>query len=452
MIFDKYLKIFLFNKMTGLDQSDNESVAMHKTAVEYLDFMGREDSDQPAEKRVKRIMAELTLDEKIKLVGGYKQLAIHPISRLGLPSIWCSDATSGLRCFPGGTAFPAGVAMAATWDTDLIEEVGAAIAEEFRAMGISILLGPGVNIYRVPTCGRNFEYMGEDPLLAGKISAAYIRGAQKKGVITTIKHFACNNSDYDRHKTDSVLSERTLREIYLPAFKLAVQEGGSLGVMSAYNPVNGVYASENKHLLKEILRDEWVFDGFVISDWNSVYSTVEAVKNGMNLEMPYGKWINAETVKKAMDKGELTEADIDAMLMPLLNTLFKFGVYDRPQVDKEARLHPQAFVDLAAKTAQNAITLLKNKDQLLPLRADQLKKIVVMGRTAEETPTGGGGSSYVHRPEALKLLAGIRAEFEDVQIDHIPFRKDRLSTSEEQIIREADAVILGAGFFTYEET
>ncbi len=449
---EKFLKIKLYDAMVGEGNSENDSVAMNKKSVDDTDFMGRDDRDLPVETRIQTIMQSLTLEEKIRLLGGYKQLAVQPIPRLNLPSIWCSDATSGLRCFPGGTAFPAGVVLAATWDPDLIEKVGKAIGEEFRAVGVSVLLGPGVNIYRVPTCGRNFEYMGEDPHLAGKISAAYIRGAQSAGVITTIKHFACNNSDYDRHKTDSVLSERVLREIYLPAFRMAVQEGGSLGLMSAYNPVNGVYASENKHLLTEILREEWGFEGFVISDWDSVYSTVNAVKNGLNLEMPSGKWVSEKKVKKAIAQGQLTEADIEKMLLPLLTTLFKFGVYDRPQIDVQARLHPEEFIQLASETAQNGVVLLKNKGSLLPLTVDQPLKLVVMGRTVHKTPTGGGGSSYVHRPEALGIFEAVQKEFSQARIDVIPFRKNTLSTEEENLIKQADAVIFGAGFFTYEET
>ena len=291
-IIETFIKKLIYKAIIGELNIPNDSLATLRTEVEDASFMGRLDSHLPASERVAALMAELSLEEKVRLVGGYKQLGIHPVPRLGLPSIWASDATSGLRCFPGGIAYLSGVAMAATWDESLIESVGAAIGEEFRANGVSILLGPGVNIYRVPTCGRNFEYMGEDPLLAGKISAAYIRGAQSKGVLTTVKHFAANNSDYDRHKTDSVVPERALQEIYLPAFRMAVQEGGSWGVMSSYNPVNGTYASENATLLKKILRDEWGFRGFVISDWNSVYSTVPAIKNGLNLEMPLGKWLS----------------------------------------------------------------------------------------------------------------------------------------------------------------
>ena len=450
-MFEEFVKKKMFKYMVGDESAENDSVAMHKTQVEDADFQGL-NTTLPADQWVAEILSRMTLEEKVRYASGYKQLGIHPISSVGLPSIWCSDATAGLRCYPGGTSFLAGVAMAATWNEDLIEQVAQAIAEEFRSIGVSILLGPGVNIYRVPTCGRNFEYMGEDPILAGKIAAAYIRGAQSKGVITTIKHFAVNNSDYDRHKCNSEVDERTLREIYLPAFKLAVQEGGSLSVMSSYNPINGTYASENKTLLKDILRDEWGFDGFVISDWNSVYSTTEAVKNGLNLEMPNGKWINFKKVDKEIQKGNLTEQDVDNMITPLLTTLYKAGVYTRPQVDATARLHPQEFIDLAQKAAEEAIVLLKNEANQLPIKPSDQQKIVVMGLTAVQTPTGGGGSSFVSRPNAKDILTALQETYGTENITHIPFNKDVLTAQQTASITNADKVIVAAGFLTYQES
>ena len=267
-----------------------------------------------------------------------------------------------------------------------------------------------------------------------------------------MKHYTANNSEFDRHKTDSVMSERTLREIYLPAFRIAVQEGGSWGVMSAYNPVNGTYASENKYLLTKILRDEWGFIGFVISDWNSLYSTVPAIKNGLNLEMPAGKWINIDSVKAAMKRGDLIEEDIDAMLFPLMRSLFDSGVYDRPQVDVDAKIHTLENIEFALKAAESGITLLKNKNKLLPLDPNSQKKIVVMGRTAINTPTGGGGSSYVHREDSIDILTGIKAEFSGGEIQFIPIRDEKLTSEQAELIRLADVVILASGFWTYEES
>ncbi|MEJ2758120.1 MAG: beta-glucosidase, partial [Anaerolineales bacterium] len=449
---ETFIKKLVFKAIMGELKVSNDSLAMLRTEVEDADFTGRADSHLSTAERVAVLIKDLTLEEKVRLVGGYKQLGIHPIPRVGLPSIWASDATSGLRSFPGGIAFISGVAMAATWDERLIEELGSAIGEEFRARGVSILLGPGVNIYRVPTCGRNFEYMGEDPLLAGKISAAYIRGAQSKGVLTTVKHFVANNSDFDRHKTDSVVSERTLREIYLPAFKMAVKEGGSRGVMSSYNPVNGTYASENAYLLKKILRDEWGFRGFVISDWNSVYSTVQAVKNGLNLEMPLGKWITMEKVSAAIESGDLSEDAIDQMLSPLLTALFEAGVYDRPQIDEDAKIHSPRHEELAQHAAESAVVLLKNDNNLLPLDPEKINHLVVMGRTSVNTPTGGGGSSYVHRSDSVDIIGGVEDAFPNSLVTHIPYKPGNLSPVAANLIRGSDAVVIAAGFYSYEES
>jgi beta-glucosidase len=451
-MFAKAGKKFLYKMMTGdisLPVSDFE---MEPAQVEDIEFQGLPDSDAPVAERVQNIIEQLTLDEKIEMLGGYKWMGIRAIPRLGLPSVWCSDATSGLRCFGGGTAFPAGLALAASWNTALIEEVGGAIAEEYRARGVKILLGPGVNIYRVPTCGRNFEYMGEDPFLAGKIASAYIRGAQSKGVITTVKHFACNNSDYDRHKTDSVVDERTMREIYLPAFRMAVQEGGSMGLMSAYNLINGTYASENRHLLIEILREEWGYEGFVISDWISLYSTAGPIKNGLDLEMPSGKWINTEKVIPLLQDGELMEKDIDTMLNRLLTAFFNAGVYDSPQVDAEAGVHTPEHVALAERAATEGMVLLKNDNNLLPLTPEKAKRLVIMGRTARDTTSGGGGSSFIKTSEKIDILTGFGLLADDYTVELVPYRNHRLTADEKAQITGADVVILCAGFTTWEES
>ncbi|MEE4194355.1 MAG: glycoside hydrolase family 3 C-terminal domain-containing protein [Anaerolineae bacterium] len=450
-MFAKFAKKKMYQMMAG-EIPETQSNFISPKEVEDQDFVAFRDGDLPVAERVQKLIDDLTIEEKIKLLGGYKAMGIHPIPRLGLPSVWCSDATPGLRCFSGGTAFPGGLTMAATWNPELIETVAATIAEEFRAKGVKILLGPGINIYRVPTCGRNFEYMGEDPFLAGKMSAAYIRGAQSKGVATTIKHFACNNSDYDRHKTDSVVDERTLREIYLPAFKIAVQEGGTIGLMSSYNPVNGTYASENRHLLTEILREEWGFEGFVVSDWVSVYSTVGPIKNGLDLEMPNGAWINEEKVIPLLQDGVLTEKDIETPLRRLLTAFFKAGFYDTPHIDPTAEIHTPEHVALAEKAAVDGMVLLKNKGNILPLNPKENKHVVVMGRTALDTTSGGGGSSFIKSDSKIDIVTGLALEIPEVTLEQVPYRNHRLTASEKAIIEKADAVILCAGFTTWEES
>lgn len=451
-MFAKIAKKKMYQMMAGEIETPVNADFVNPKEVEDQDFVAFRDADLPTEERVQKLLDDLTIDEKIQLLGGYKAMGIHPVPRLGLPSLWCSDATPGLRCFPGGTAFPGGLTMAATWNPELIEEVGSTIAEEFRAKGVKILLGPGINIYRVPNCGRNFEYMGEDPFLAGKMSSAYIRGAQSKGVATTIKHFACNNSDYDRHKTDSVLDERTLREIYLPAFEMAVKEGGTHGLMSSYNPVNGTYASENHHLLTEILREEWGYKGFVVSDWVSVYSTKNAIKNGLDLEMPKGAWINKEKITPLLQDGELSEQDIDAPLRRLMTALFNAGLYDTPQIDPTAEIHTPEHVALAEKAAVEGMVLLKNQGNMLPINTAENKHIVVMGRTALDTTSGGGGSSFIKTDAKIDIITGLALEAPEVTLEEVPYRNHRLTAEEKDSIVKADVVILCAGFTTWEES
>lgn len=438
--------------MDGNEDSRDQSQQMHKNDVEDGDFPGRSDSRIPSEERCERILSEMTLEEKIRYIAGYKELGIHGLPRHGLPSIWCSDATAGLRCFKGGTAFPAPLAMAASWNTELIERIGETLGEEFRHLGVSVLLGPGVNIYRVPTNGRNFEYMGEDPYLAGKMAASYIRGAQSKGLITTVKHFACNNSEYDRHKTNSIVDERTLREIYLPAFEMAVKEGKTMAVMTAYNPVNGSYCSENNDLLTKILKKEWDFKGFVMSDWNSLYSTSGPIKNGLDIEMPHAKWLTEKKIKKELARGSFTVGDLDRMVGTLMGTLFKAGVYDRPQKDKSMSFYCPDHAAIAREAATEGIILLKNTDEILPLNPEEPGTLMILGRMAENTETGGGGSSYVHSENSIDFLTGLINAAPRIKIDHIPWNPDGFSEEEIRRIRKADKVLHCAGFSHVEES
>ncbi len=445
------LKLFVSRKMDGVE--DGDSVAMHRENVEDMDFRGLPDDGRPGEELCDSLLSDMTLEEKIRFAGGYKKLGIHPLERLGLPSIWCSDASAGMRCFPGGTAFPAPVLMAATWNRSLIRKIGSHIGEEFRHKGISVLLGPGVNIYRVPTNGRNFEYMGEDPYLAGKMASSYIQGAQESGVITTVKHFACNNSEYDRHKLSSNVDERTLREIYLLPFEMAVKEGKTLAVMSSYNPVNGVWASENRRLLTEILREEWGFEGFVISDWNSLYSTAGALKSGLNLEMPSGKWLSEKKIKGLIRKGIVSEEELDLFIRPLLLTLLKKGVYHRPQIDSSARFSCPEHRETALQAAAEGMVLLKNRDALLPLDRERGGTILVTGRMASGTETGGGGSSYVHTQRGTDFLTGLRNFDSRWNVEHLPWSEERAFNESDRVrIRKADIVLYCAGFNHIEES
>jgi len=243
------------------------------------------------EKRVEAILSELTLEEKLDFIGGFEDFYIRPVERLGLPKIKMSDGPLGVRNYGEATAFPAGIALAASWNVDLMAQVATAVGKECRSKGVHIMLAPGLNIYRAPMCGRNFEYFGEDPYLASRMAVAYVKALQAQGVVATVKHYAANNQEYSRHEVSSNMDERTLREIYLPAFQAAVQEAEAGAVMTAYNLINGIHCSQHNHLIKDILKRDWRFEGMVMSDWGSTYDALAAAEAGLDLEMPSGKFM-----------------------------------------------------------------------------------------------------------------------------------------------------------------
>lgn len=399
------------------------------------------------------ILSGMSPEEKIRVISGFHSFAVPPVPSAGLPPVWMSDATAGVRLFGGGTAFPCPLAMAATWNHSLVRDVATAIGYECRARGVSILLGPGVNICRLPTGGRNFEYFGEDPFLAGTMATAYITGTRRAGVESVVKHFACNNSEYDRHRENAVVDERTLREMYLPAFRMAVTEGAVRFVMSAYNQINGTYASEHRRLLMDILRDEWGFDGAVMSDWTSTYSTVPAIKNGLDLEMPSAKRFSLNKIRRELQRGTVTEEDLDRMAAHILSACGDSGLYAGLPGDRGTSSGDRgapAVEETARRAAAEGMVLLKNNG-ILPLRREGLRRIVVTGSMAEHTATGGGGSSFVKPKKAVDILEGIRRTAgpgtEVVFLD----RKSRFRGRDRGIIASADAVIVCIGYDrTYE--
>ncbi len=409
------------------------------------------------EEKVDWIASQLTIEEKIDFLSGVDMMAIRGNERLNLPRVWCSDASSGVRCFGPGTSFPALLALTATWNRETIRTVGEAIADECRAIGVSVLLGPGVNIYRIPNCGRNFEYMGEDPYLTGEMVVPYIDGVQSRGVAATVKHFACNNSDYDRHRMNAVVDERTLREIYLPAFKKAVQKGKVMALMSSYNPVNGTYASENGYLLNDILKKEWGFTGAVMSDWVSTYSTQGPVKGGLDLEMPNGMFLNRKTLQPLLEDGTVTEADIDEHVRRTLRLVIETGAYDKAALDTTKRPQPGNHRELARKAGAESIVLLKNKKNILPFDGDTIKRIVVIGPNSLATPTGGGGSSYVHAVDPVGIYDGLKTALDgSIEVGFVEMDTSAVATGEVNLgtltedkkaaLREADAVVVCAGY------
>jgi beta-glucosidase len=285
--------------------------------------------------------------------------------------------------------------------------MGESIGQDARARGVNFLLGPGVNIYRAPQCGRNFEYFGEDPYLSGQTAAAYIRGVQSEGVIATVKHFAANNQEYDRHNVSSDLDERTLREIYLPAFEAAVREGHAGAVMNSYNLVNGVHATQNPHLNLDILKGDWKFDGILMSDWDATYSAIGAANNGLDLEMPSGKFMNPANLLAAIKSGQVTESTIDEKVRRIFRTALRFGFLDRDQTDPSIPRFSQEGRAVALKEALESITLLKNDGNMLPLDPGKIHTLAVIGPDAWPAVPGAGGSSHVDAYAPVSIVTGL---------------------------------------------
>ncbi|MEO8616578.1 MAG: glycoside hydrolase family 3 C-terminal domain-containing protein [Luteolibacter sp.] len=358
------------------------------------------------ERRVEEMMAKLTVERKIDLIGGVDGFYIRSLPEIGLPKMRLMDASVGVRSAGPSTAYAASIALAATWNPELAQEVGTGIGRDARARGAHFLLGPGVNIYRAPQGGRNFEYLGEDPLLAARLAVGYIRGIQSQGVIATVKHFMGNNSEFDRHHTNSIIDERTKREIYLPAFEAAVKEADVGAIMSSYNLVDGTYASHHKPLLEGVLKGEWGFRGIVMSDWSAVHDGIAAANAGMDLEMPSASFMNRELLLPALKDDRVSQATIDDKVRRILRTALRFGFFERQQQDLTIPLNDPRGRELAAREAEESIVLLKNEG-ILPLKKDSIRKIAVIGPSAYPAVVGGGGSSQVTPFAGISALEGI---------------------------------------------
>jgi beta-glucosidase len=394
----------------------------------------------PVEQRVQDLLGRMTLQEKVDMLSGADWMSTVANQRLGIPSLKMADGPLGIRSWAGPsfqmnamktdqqigtTAFPAGVAMAATWDIDLVQSEGQVIGQEMKALGRDMILGPTVNINRTPLWGRNFEGYGEDPYLASRLAVSFIRGVQGEGIIATVKHFAANNQEFERHRIDAKISDRALQEIYFPAFKAAVQEAGVWSVMSAYNKLNGVYCAENSALLKDVLQTQWGFKGLVVSDWGSTYSTASTVNAGMDLEMPGGEpmtkwmatpgakeagnsggWLVPEKVLPDVSAGKISTAAIDDNVGRILRVMFANGLFDKPHGGGEVDTREQRAI--ARKAADESIVLLKNSSDILPLDPAKIHSLVVIGPNAAIARTGGGGSSLVHPKYSVSPLRGIQ--------------------------------------------
>jgi beta-glucosidase len=391
------------------------------------------------QERVSDLLQRMTLDEKLSMLSGSGWMESSAVPRLHIPAIKMSDGPMGIRTWTGpsvvtnaadavkfsSTAFPAGINLAASWDTALAREEGRAIGQEVVSVGRDMILGPTVNIQRALLWGRNFESFGEDPFLSGKIAVGYIQGVQGEGVIATVKHFAANNQEFERHRIDVAVDERALHEIYFPAFDMAIRDGDVWAVMSSYNKINGRYMAESL-FLKQVLYGEFGFTGFVISDWGSTYSSVGTVNAGMALEMPGGppmrSWLDLpssknagndggylipEKLKPLVQAGSIAQANVDENVGRILTIIFKSGLFDHPHGGGEA-IDTAAQRVLARKVADEGIVLLKNQNNILPLNAGTLHSIAVIGPSAFIARPGGGGSGLVYSKDVVTPLAGIQ--------------------------------------------
>jgi beta-glucosidase len=364
--------------------------------------------DSPAiEAKAHEMLSNLTLEEKIELLGGEDSMYTRAIPSINLPRFKMSDASVGVRTWGPTTAYAGGVALAATWDTEFARELGEGLGRDARARGVNFLLGPGVDIARSPIGGRNFEYLSEDPYLNSALVVPYIEGVQSQGVIATVKHYALNDQEFDRHNASSDVDERTMREIYLPSFEAAVTRGHVDAVMNSYNLINNVHATQNPFLNLQVLKGEWGFKGILMSDWDATYDGVAAANNGLDLEMPSPKFMNEKNLLPAVKDGRVKESTIDDKVLRLLRTELRYGFTDRPQFDPSYATYSDKDRAVALRGALESITLLKNRGDLLPLDATKVKTIAVIGPDAWPAVPGGGGSSEATAFAPVSIVAGI---------------------------------------------
>ncbi len=363
--------------------------------------------------RVSELLEQLTVDEKVALVTGLDMWHTRPIERLGIASIKVTDGPNGARgdgLLGTGTptaCVPSGSALGATWDTDLVERIGTLLGDEAKAKGAGVLLAPTINLHRSPKGGRNFECYSEDPLLSAHLAAAFVRGVQSKGVATTPKHFVANDSEYERNTIDSQVDERTLREVYLLPFEYAIKRGGAWGIMSAYNRLNGTFCSHNEWLLSTVARNQWGFDGFVVSDWFATRSTAASAKAGLSLEMPgSGFWYGAN-LEAAVETGEVSGDALDRIAADVLRLAERCGAFDETADHGEHTLDRPADRALIRQAAVEATVLLRN-DGILPLDADEISSLAVIGPNALNARIMGGGSAKVAPYRAVSPLDALR--------------------------------------------
>jgi beta-glucosidase len=375
-------------------------------AVIFAGTLGRAQSADN-EKKINDLISKLALEEKIHMLSGSSMMASTGVERLGIPAFRMSDGPVGAHVPPPSTAYAAGIGLAASWDRELAVQIGTQIGRDARSRGASFLLGPGVNIYRAPLNGRNFEYFGEDPFLAGETAVGYIDGVQSQGVSATVKHYAANNSEYFRFTSDSRVSERALREIYLPAFEAAVKKAHVGSIMDSYNFLNGEHATQNYHLNVEIAKQQWGFDGVMMSDWTATHDGVAAANAGLDLEMPFGTYMNEKTLLPAVKEGKVKESVIDDKIRRMLRVGYRFGWMEHDPLDITIPRYNQQGRQAALEGAREGIVLLKNQGGLLPLDASKVKTIAVIGPDAFPAIPTAGGSGQVLTYSDVSALKGL---------------------------------------------
>ena len=391
-------------------------------------------SFEDADKKADQLLSKLSVDEKIQLLGGHRFFYIKGFDKFGIPELYLSDATQGVHIrkdlndqLQKSTAFPCPSALAATWNIELANEFAKSIGEECRAGGIAVLLGPGMNIYRVSQNGRNFEYFGEDPFLAARMIENYVSGLQSTGTIATLKHFLCNNTEYYRRKSNSIVDERAIHEIYTPAFKAGI-DAGAMGVMTSYNQVNGEWSPQSKYVVTDLLINDLGFKWLVMSDWWSTWDPVKTMHSGLDLEMPGETGDRMEVLKKMGDifvkdaapkllkDGKISESDINRMAKDILRTEIAMGLLDRPVKDESYLSKFPDHENIALQTARESVVLLRNEKNLLPVIPGSNNKILLTGEYVEKIPRGGGsadveGYNHVTMLDALKKVYGENLQY-----------------------------------------
>ncbi len=441
------------------EQSMKKAVLISFLVLITMNLKAQTQQEIDIQKKITQLISELTIEEKVALCSGRDDWSTMPIERLEIPWIWLADGPHGLRRAPAtnkpgygdqlpATCFPTASALAATWDVDLVYKVGQTLGDEAQAQGVSVLLGPGVNIKRSVLGGRNFEYFSEDPILSGEMGAAYINGVQSQGVGTSLKHFTANNVETMRMFNNSNVDSRTLHEIYLTPFEIAVKKAQPWTVMACYNRVQGEYGTQSSFLLTDILKKDWGFKGIVVSDWFAVIDRVAAMKAGMHLEMPKVSPVNNAVAVEAIKNGALDIAVVDALVKEILTVVFKAKALQKEGVE----LNVEKDHAFARKVASEAATLLKNENEILPISKDKYKKVAIIGEFAIAPRYQGNGSSQVKPTKLDNVLEIIKNEYgEGIEITYaqgynLADDNDTSLISEaKKVASEADVVLVFTG-------